>query len=445
MFCGSCLRDNALARAVNSLGHEMVLVPTYTPLRLDEESAAGERVFLGAVEVYLQEMVRPLRGRRGLIGRILGSQRVLKWLSRFSLSASPEQMGRLTVSVLRGADGHQRMLVDDLARWLGEHVRPDVVHLTNAFFCGLAGPLQRALGAPVVCGLQGEDIFLDSLPDHHRLEAVSRIAERAADVDRWVATSRYYAERSAELFGLDGGRISVVLSGIRLDDYAMPEETESTETAPESARATARGPGDAVVGYFARIAPEKGLHILAAAFGKLAREGNLPGLKLKAAGYLGGKNLRYAASIRRFLAASGLSARAEILGTLERSDKLAFFRSIDVLAVPTVHPEPKGIFALEAMAAGVPVVLPGHGVFPELIEATGGGLLHEPGNPDDLAEKLSMVLRDPALRRRLGESGRGSIGARFTSRRMAEEMLEVYAEVLKAAGSATAAAAGGDR
>ncbi|MBI4606747.1 MAG: glycosyltransferase family 4 protein [Planctomycetes bacterium] len=413
MYCGSCLRDNALVWGLKSLGEDATLVPVYTPLRLDEEPQGEGRVFFGALDVYLQQRLPFLRGG-GLLARLLASRRLLAWLSRRSFSTDPARLGRLSVSMLRGEEGNQRRSLEELVEWLARDARPDVVHLSNSLLSGLAREVRRATGAPVVVGLQGEDLFLDGLAAPHRSEALGLIRERGADVARYAATSAWAADRMAELAGLERERIDVVLPGIRLDDYVEPP----------AERPPARPP---TIGYLARIAPEKGLHVLAHAFVALCASGQHPGLRLKVAGYLGGaRSYRYAGAVRRFLASRGIRREVEILGTVDRAEKLAFLREIDVLAVPAEHPEPKGLFVLEALASGVPVVEPRNGAFPELIEATGGGLLHEPGDPDDLAARLSELLGDEALRRELGRRGREAVFARFTARRMAEETREVY-------------------
>lgn len=411
MYCGSCLRENALALELRALGHEVSVAPVYTPLRTDEESAAEGRVFLGAVEVYLEEKLPAFFGRRGILRRLASSQALLRAVSRFALGASARDLGRLTVTALRGADGRARTSVEELVSWISGTARPDVVHLSNALLLGIAPPLRRA-GLPVVCGLEGEDFFLDSLPAEHRERAIELVRALAGSVDRFVAASAAYADRAAALFSIDRGRIDVVRTGIRARDYEAPPERQ--------------GDRPLAVGYFARIAPEKGLHILAEAFDILARSGSFPDLRLRVAGYLGGANVRYAARIRRWLASRGLARRVQVLGTLERREKIEFLRGIDVFSVPSAVPEAKGIFVLEALASGTPVVEPAHGAFVELVELTGGGLLSEPGSAPDLAAKLARLLADPALRRELGERGRAAVLERFSARRMAEETLEAY-------------------
>lgn len=111
---------------------------------------------------------------------------------------------------------------------------------------------------------------------------------------------------------------------------------------------------------------------------------------------------------------------------MDRPGKLEFFQSLDVLSVPTIYRESKGLFVLESLACGVPVVQPRHGSFPELIEATGGGRLYEPGDADALADAIAELMDDPALRAKLGEAGRNAVRASFSDEVMAEETWKVY-------------------
>jgi glycosyltransferase involved in cell wall biosynthesis len=415
MYCGSCLHDAALANAMRALGEDFILIPAYTPLRLDDDTAVESRVFFGAIDVYLQEKVPWLRKRGGFLGRILGGPAVLRGLSRLSAGTSPDVLGRLTVSILRGEEGNQRRSLRELSAWLRSEARPDVIHLSNALFVGFAREIQQAVGVPIVAGLQGEDLFLEGLSEPYRTESLRLIEERSADVDRFVAPSAYYAEHMSRWARIDAAKIAVVHPGLRWrNDGTSPEP---------GSEAGARPP---VIGYLARIAPEKGLHVLAEAFEDLVASGEFPGIRLRVAGYLGPKERKYAAAVRRSLAAKGIRDQVEVLGTIDGKEKLEFLRGIDVLSVPTVHPEPKGLFVLEAFASGVPVVQPAHGSFPELVEAAGAGLLHAPGNPRDLAEKLGMVLRDADLRRRLATAATAAARDIFTPGRMAEAMRDVY-------------------
>jgi glycosyltransferase involved in cell wall biosynthesis len=185
-----------------------------------------------------------------------------------------------------------------------------------------------------------------------------------------------------------------------------------------------------VIGFLARICPEKGLHLLVEAFKRLVDDAGPSRVRLAVGGYLGNRDRTYLDGIMDQLRAWGLEAAVDYRGELTREQKVAFLDSIHALSVPTVYREPKGRFVLEALAAGVPVVQPRHGAFPELIEATGGGLLVEPASPRALADGLQSLMSDPGHRSEMGERGREAVRRRFGTATMAARTLEVYRHAL---------------
>jgi glycosyltransferase involved in cell wall biosynthesis len=371
MYCGSCLHDNTLARALIALEHDVALIPTYTPIRTDEEDVSLSRVFYGAINVYLEQKSALFRHTPWLVDRLLAAPGLLEWAARGGGSTDARTLGALTLSVLRGEEGHQRKELERLVHWLAEEWRPDVVHLTNSMFLGMAGPIRRELGVPVLCSVQGEDLFLDGLVEPYRSEVRGLLSERAADVDGFVATSDFYAGYMAELLGVAAERMHCVRLGVSLDGFDGRPERDAGEPF--------------VIGYLARLCPEKGLHLLAEAFRRLAESVGRERVRLVVAGYLGPRDREYAESVRAELSARGLERSVDWRGEVDRAGKAALLRGIHVLSVPTIYREPKGLFVLEALANGTPVVQPRHGSFPELIEATGGGLLVAPGDPAVLA------------------------------------------------------------
>lgn len=415
MYCGTCLKDNALAAALIELGEDVTLVPTYTPLRVDEASVSSGHVFLGGVDVFFEEKLAWYRRGPGLLRRALGSQWLLRKVTRRGIDTAPAGLGPMTVSMLRGTQGRQRQSILELVGWLEAHLRPDIVHLSSTLLSGLAPVLKASLRVPVVCGFSGEDLFLKELPAEDRELALAQLVENSAALDAFIAPSAFAADDMCAWIGLDRAKAAIVPPGISVDSFT------------EHPRRTTGSPP--VIGYLARISPEKGLHILADAFVALRKRGHVDA-RLRIGGYLGPGHRPYAAGVRARLGGLGARGIVELLGTLDREQKLALLRSIDVLCVPTLYPEAKGLFALEALASGVPVILPGHGAFPELVEATGGGLLHEPRNALDLAGKLEELLADEERGPRLGRAGREAVREHYTARRMAEQTLRVYKSVL---------------
>jgi glycosyltransferase involved in cell wall biosynthesis len=417
MFCGSCLHDNTLTAALIRQGHDALLIPTYTPIHTDEPDVSSKRVFLGGINVYLQEKLRLFRHTPWFVDRLFDARPLLRWVSRFAVKTEAAQLGDLTLSILEGEHGHQRKEVDKLVTWLANEVKPQLVHLTAALLSGLVHEMKRRLRVPVLCSLQGDDIFLESLPESHRSRCLALVRLHCREIDGFVATSSYYADFMADYFAIPRSRIHVVHPGLNLAGYGGPR--------PEQQRPF-------TIGYFARICPEKGLHVLAEAFHLLKQMPGTEQCRLHVSGWLGGNHSAYFADIRKSLAERRLEEHFLHVAAPDHESKVHFFHSIDVLSVPTTYREPKGLYVLEALANGVPVVQPRHGSFPELIEATGGGLLVEPDDPHALARALWQLFDNPAHRRELGSKGKEAVHARFHAERMATETAAIYARYLSA-------------
>ncbi len=418
MYCGTCLHDNALAAALQRMGHDAALIPTYTPLRTDEEGVGIERIFMGAVNVYLQQVAAPFRRLPQVFARWLDRPGLLRWAARQGASTDPAGLGPLTLSMLRGADGNQARELEKLVAWLRDDFRPEVVHLNNSMLAGFARSLKRALpGVPVLCSVQGEDLFLDGLAEPWRGRVRKELAARAGEIDGFVANSRYYADFMAEFLGVERGRFAVVPLGLSLTGHG--EQGKERD-----------GSGPLTVGYFARLCPEKGLGLAVEAFRLVAQRFPAGGVRLRAAGYLAERDRRFVDEQRQRIAEWGLAEQVEILGEVDREEKIAFLRTLDVLTMPALYREPKGLPVLEALANGVPAVVPRHGAFPELIEATGGGVLVEPGSAEALADGLVELLGDEGRRREMGRLGREAVQAKFSDRRVAADLLAVYGRVI---------------
>lgn len=416
MYCGSCLRDNTLAAALLDRGEDVILIPAYTPTRTDEPNVSTDRVSYGAANAFLQQKGSVCRAFSSVLGRLLDSPALLRMVSRWADRTDPGSLGEMTVSVLRGDEGRQHAELTKLAGWLGEEVKPDLVVLPNALFAGAARSIRDRTGSPVLCNLTGEDLFLESLPSAFEREAVEIVRAKSSDLDAFIATSRYYADHCVEYFGIGREKIHVVYPGVSLKDF-------------EDLGAGGEG-GDChgyhTIGYLARVCPEKGLHVLADAFVCLKRGLGFQNVRLRAAGYLATRERPYLDSVRDGLAKEGLAGDFEYVGEVDRRGKVEFLSSLDVLSVPTTYREAKGLFVLEAWAAGVPVVQPAHGSFPELLDLGGGGLLVQPGDAAALAEGLREVLADRELRGRLGANGFKAARERFSADRMAEEAMAIY-------------------
>lgn len=421
MYCGSCLHSNTLARALREQGIDVMLVPVYTPLRTDEESAASVPVAFGGISVYLQQLSPIFRHAPRWLDRLLDHPRVIDRLTRNAGGTQPEKLGPMTVSMLRGEEGNQRREFGKLLAGMEPGFQPDVIHLSNMLLAGMARPLARHFKAPVVCTLSGEDIFLDRLPEPWKSQARELLAERCGEMAALVAMNGYYADAMAAYLGLGRERVHVVRPGLDLAGHATPEVV---------AMRSARRSDSVTIGYFARICHEKGLHLLVEAFGLLAASQPALDLRLRVGGYLGAGDRTYFETVRRRAGEVGVAERFEHVGELDRKTKIAFLQSLDVMSVPTVYRESKGLSIVEAWANGVPCVLPDHGAFPEMVAHTGGGLLHAPGDPASLADALRRLATDRELAHAHARRAHGVVHEHYHARRMADDTRRVYESVI---------------
>lgn len=398
MYCGSCMRDNALAGSLRDAGHDVVLVPVYTPTLTDEANHSLNRVFFGGISVYLQQKSALFRHTPKFLDKLWDSNAALRAASQRSVGVDPKFLGEMTVSMLEGEHGPIKKEFGKLCDWLATESKPDIISLPFTLLISFAEPMKRVTGSPVVCTLQGEDLFLDGLQEPWRSRSFELIRQNIPFVDAFLATSEYYAEYMTHYLGIPPAKVHVVPIGINFDGLAPAEKTHDGFR----------------VGFFARIAPEKGLHNLIKAVEML------PGVELHAAGYNLPEHREYLAQHQ---------AHMHYHGAPDREGKARFLQSVDVLSVPTDYVEPKGIFVLESWACGTPVVQPAHGSFPEMIRKTGGGLLTEPGNIPALAEALASLRDNAARRRELGALGLAGVKQHYSMEAMTKAALDVYHRV----------------
>jgi glycosyltransferase involved in cell wall biosynthesis len=395
------------------------LLPLYTPTNPDETNVSHDRVLFGGISIYLQQYWTLFRSTPRFLDRLWDSPRVITAFASRSLSTDPRLLGDLTISMLEGDRGVLRKEFDKLLDWMSTEPVPDVVNLPNSLLIGLARPLRHALQRPIVCTLQGEDLFLDGLMEPYRQRAIDLIREQVPDVDRFIAVSEYYAPMMANLLKIPSQKMAVVPLGINLKGYerrgGLPAQGGHL-----SADGLFR------VGYFARIAPEKGLHVLADAYIRLRQRTGAAAIALEAAGYLAPAQRGYLDEVRHTLAAAGVASEFTYRGAVDRDAKLAFLKTLDVFSVPAPYDEPKGVFLLEAMASGVPVVQPRRGAFTEIVENTGGGLLVAPDDPAALADGLYALWADRGRAAALGTMGFEGVRRHYSIARSADQLLAVY-------------------
>jgi glycosyltransferase involved in cell wall biosynthesis len=416
MYCGSCARDNSLARELMARGHDVTLIPVYTPTRTDEPNASRPQVLFGGISVYLQQYSSIFRKTPRFLDRLWDSPKIINAFAGRAVSNNPKLLGDLTISMLTGANGLLRKEFGKLLDWVRNEPLPDVVNIPNSLLISLAAPLRKSLNRPVCCTLQGEELFIDGLISPYRENALNLIRQQVRDVDRFIAVSDYCAEFMSSLLRIPGDKMAVVPLGVNMDGHSR----RTSDKRPQFK-----------IGYFARIAPEKGMHVLADAYIQFRKKTAPHPAQLEVAGYTSPDHTGYLDDIRRKLDKAGLLSEFNYRGVVDREGKLQFLSELDILSVPATYDEPKGMFLLEAMASGVPVVQPRRGAFVEIVNRTGGGILVEPDSPGSLSEGLYSLWNDRATLATLSERAFVNVREHYSVGRSTEKLLEVYERTAK--------------
>jgi glycosyltransferase involved in cell wall biosynthesis len=417
MYCGGCFRDNDLVTALRRQGHEALMVPLYLPLTLDEpDQSAGTPIFFGGINVYLDQKSPLFRKAPAWVHQLLSWRPLLQWASGRAAKTRAEDVGELALSMIRGEEGLQARELDELIAWLKTQPKPDAICLSNVLLAGLARRIKAELGTRVVCLLAGEDTFLDSLPESVRELTWRTLTERCAEVDLFLPPSRYFSELMQRRLQLKPGQLHLVPNGIGLADYHSVEALSSRAL-----------PAVPTLGYFARMCPQKGLDLLVDAYLLLKRREQTRPLRLHVGGGCGPSDEPFVAEQRHKLAAAGVLADVQFFPNVDHARKVAFYDGLTVFSTPAMYGEAFGLYLLEAWASGVPVVQPRHAAFPELLEATGAGLLCEPSDPVSLADGIAELLRDPLRARQLGLRGSQAVREHFSREQMAKNFIQALA------------------
>lgn len=412
-YCENCLRDLSLVKAMHRAGLDVLMVPLYLPLNLDAAPVAVQApIFFGGINVYLQQKVSFFRKTPYWLDRWLDSPRLLKQIGKLAGMTSANELGETTVSMLKGPQGRQLKELNRLIDWLKTlDPQPDVIVLSNILLAGMVENLKQSLNVPIVCLLQDEEGFLDSLPEPFAGQAWSLVRRHAAVFDARIAVSRYYRQIMAKRLQISAESIAVIPMGLNPDDYTA----SATPTVP-------------TIGFLSRMGYEYGLDILAEAAIRLRRRPEFANLKLRVTG---GKTAGDESFIRPIQDALRRQMQGDVLfqESYDLASRQAFFRDLSLCVVPVRKPQAYGMFALEACASGVPFMTPKIGVFPELSEASGAAFLYDSNTPECLEQAMAAALSDPANLSQTGLKGRKTIAEHYSIAKTVDKMAELFAQL----------------
>jgi len=413
-YCQNCFRDTALLKSFSALGHEVVQVPLYLPSGLKAgPNVAATPVFYGAVNIYLKEKLSLYRHAPEWMERIFDSPVLLHLAAKKSGSTRPTGLEEMTISMLEGEKGHQASELDHLIHFLKNEVAPDVVHLSNALLLGLARRLKSDLGAGVVVSLQDENEWVDLMTEKYQNQVWSLMAEKAGDVDFFVTTSQYYSTKSQKQMNLAQDKIKVIHGGIDLTGYeksALPFDPP-------------------VIGYMCRMSEYFGLGIVFDAFLELKKDNRFRDLRLHMTGGYTGDDKPFLNSQMKRISEHGYADDVIVFKDFCKDSRVKFLKSLTLLSVPVPTGEAFGAYQVEALAAGVPVVQPNVGSYPEFSAMTRGSLIYEPNTGDKLAYAVASIISDPDKLRKMGDQGRKVVMENFSIDQMAKNMARIYDDV----------------
>jgi glycosyltransferase involved in cell wall biosynthesis len=416
-YCGNCLRDSKYVEAMRKSDHRVRKLPMYLPLFADEHDLSREiPVFYGAISIYLKQQFPIFRKAPGWVDRALNSKPMLKLASKFAGSTRAKGLEEMTISMLLGEEGQQKEELQKMVDWIVENCDPDVIHLSNALLLGLAHQLGERMQVPVICSLQDEDVWVDVMKPSAAESVWKLMSGKAEDVTKFISVSEYYAGVMKEKMTIPEEKLTSVHIGVDPADYTFKPLSEKQRN----------------IGYVSRMCHSNGLDILVDAFILLKRRPGFEDVNLVLTGGSTGDDKKFLSELRHRLRENGLQKQVEIHDDFEEEGLREYLDKVSVVSVPVRNGEAFGIYLLECMVSGIPVVQPALGAFPEIIGLTGGGVIYQENTPEDLAIALEKLLSSPEEMDRLSRSGKQGVEEHFHIDIQAERMVEVYDSAIKA-------------
>ncbi len=411
-YCGNCYRDMIYLRAIRKVkGIQATAIPLYLPPEdKNTESGLDNNVFFGAISMYIREKVPFMKNMPVFMDKIFDSAPMLRMAAKRAGTTRTEGLEDMTLNMIRGENAFPEKELQRLADHLCKDGKPDIIHLSNALIIGLARQLKKKLNVSIVCSLLNEDDWINEMSEPYQSNAWKLISKEAGNVDVFLTPSQYYKDFFISKTGISGDNVKVVPLGFDPVELLNVKKRENWPA----------------IGYFCRINSHNGFDKLVDAFIMAKSVNALPGLTLHVSGGFTGDDKPYISEQIRKIKAAGLKSFVKIYPEFHGNSKQDFFSNIDVMSVPVRKYDGYGLYILEANAAGVPVVQPATGAFPEIIARTGGGITYNPDDIKELSASLVKVLNDKNLMLKLGTDGKENVLKHLSLDRMSEELSKVY-------------------
>ncbi len=414
-YCGNCLRDSKFFDGIRAQGHNAIKVPMYLPLFSNDDANNGEvPVFYGAISIYLKQVFPIFRHAPRWLDRALNSKPMLRFAAHMANSTRATGLEDMTVSMLRGEHGKQKEELEKMVDWLAEHYKADVIHISNALLLGLAHKLKEKLRVPVVCSLQDEHVWVDVMRPAFAKQVWELMQEKAHDVDMFVSVSHYYTQFMKDKLKLPDEKITTLHLGVDPADYNYVNAIEKKRH----------------IGYLSRMCYENGMDILVDAFVMLKQQPGYEDVKLLLTGGHTADDKNFIKEQRQKITAAGLSDSVKVIDDFSKDKREEFFNEVMVLSVPVRGGEAFGIYLTEAMAAGIPILQPALGAFPEIVKKSGGGMVFADNDPEHLVNAFIKVFSDQEQLKQMSHKARESVEKKFNIHALSEEMISTYHQVI---------------
>ncbi len=409
-YCGNCLRDSKYVDALRNQGHQVIKIPMYLPLFSDEHDITDIPIFFGAISTYLKQVYPVFRKMPKWFEKLLNSKPMMKIAASMAGSTRAKGLEDMTISMLLGELGEQKQELDKMVNWIAEHCQPDIIHISNALLLGLAKRLKEKTGVPVLCSLQDENVWVDAMKPQFQQKIWDLMHTGAENVDALIAVSNFFAETMQNKMALPAEKVHTFYLGVDAEDYHFI----STNEKPRN------------VGFISRMCHENGFDIAVDAFIKLKKRTGFEDVKFIATGGSTGDDAKFIKEQKRKIKENNLEDSFEIIPEFEGNDRHDFFKKVTLISVPVRIGEAFGMYLLESMASGVPVVQPALGAFPEIIELSGGGVMYMPNSPEKLCEIWAGLLKNPEKLDELSHNGYEGTKKNFNIHTHAAEIIGLY-------------------
>ncbi|MDQ2180458.1 glycosyltransferase family 4 protein [Marinifilum sp. D714] len=413
-YCGNCLRDDKFYLAMKKQGHQVTKLPMYLPLFSDEHDLNEIPVFYGAISIYLKQLYPIFQKAPAWVDKLLNSKPMLKLAASMAGSTSAKGLEEMTISMLMGEEGKQKEELHRMVSWMAEHLQPDVLHLSNALLLGLAPKLREVFpDAVIVCSLQDEDVWVDAMNDSFRKKIWKLMSEKAQAIDGFIAVSDFYAKVSLEKMDIPESKVFINHLGVEPNDYQVKAFEEKARN----------------IGYISRMCEANGFDIMIDAFILLKQDKEFDDVQLILTGGSTGDDKDILKKTEKKLKNVKLWNDVEFHEDFDGSGRHDFFSKVQMISVPVRNGEAFGLYLLESMASGVPVVQPKLGAFPEIVDKSKGGIIYDNNSKEELCDALKSLLRDQDQLKQLSLDCRSGVENEFNIANQTQNLLNIYSQL----------------